>query len=221
MHWRRTADTPSGEALMAAYNIHPPKSLTRLQRCVIDERAAMSGSARNFWRRLEELADSPDFAALVEREVPRFRDGSRRISTGAASCSSWRPRWSLAALSGCGPEPDPQPARALCRAAARLVPGVPRHYATASTRAGYAEGVLLEHQMGRPVKVEGNPDHPASLGAASAIMQASILTLYDPRRAQSIIGSGQIAELGRVSSPRSIARRQALLAHRRQAACGC
>ena len=52
--------------------------------------------------------------------------------------------------------------------------------------------MLVAHQMARPVKIEGNPDHPASLGAASAVMQASILELYDPRRAQTIVGSGQI-----------------------------
>src|SRR5205807_1326870 len=53
-------------------------------------------------------------------------------------------------------------------------------------------GVLVTHQTGRPVKIEGNPDHPASRGAASAIMQASILGLYDPHRAQSILHHGQI-----------------------------
>ena len=53
--------------------------------------------------------------------------------------------------------------------------------------------MLVAHHMARPVKIEGNPDHPASLGAASAIMQASILELYDPRRAQTIVGSGEIA----------------------------
>src|SRR6185312_11659479 len=58
---------------------------------------------------------------------------------------------------------------------------------------GYATGVLVAHQMARPIKVEGNPDHPASLGAASAIMQASILDLYDPRRAQTLFGEGHIA----------------------------
>jgi molybdopterin-containing oxidoreductase family iron-sulfur binding subunit len=61
------------------------------------------------------------------------------------------------------------------------------------TQSGYAAGVLVTHQMARPIKIEGNPDHPASLGAASAIMQASILQLYDPRRAQTLTGKGQIA----------------------------
>ena len=52
--------------------------------------------------------------------------------------------------------------------------------------------MLITHQMACPVKVEGNPDHPASLGAASATMQATILELCDPRRAQSVLGRGQI-----------------------------
>ena len=72
------------------------------------------------------------------------------------------------------------------------MPGRSRYYATATTVEGYAEGVLIAHQMGRPIKVEGNPDHPASLGGASAITQASILELYDPRRSQTIVGNDQI-----------------------------
>ena len=74
-----------------------------------------------------------------------------------------------------------------------VIPGRNRYYATAKTQDGYGTGVLIAHQMERPIKVEGNPDHPASLGASSAILQASILELYDPRRAQTIVGGGQIA----------------------------
>jgi molybdopterin-containing oxidoreductase family iron-sulfur binding subunit len=63
-----------------------------------------------------------------------------------------------------------------------VTPGVPRWYATASVLDGYATGLLVESHEGRPTKVEGNPDHPASLGGTSAFDQASVLSLYDPAR---------------------------------------
>ncbi len=151
----------------------------------------MTQPARTYWRSLEELADSPEFAAAVEREAPRFRDiismfdRRRFLHLMAASVA-------LGGLSSCGPEANPRQLLPYVQEPENIVPGRNRYYATATTQEGYATGVLIAHQMARPIKVEGNPDHPASLGAASAIMQASILTLYDPRRAQTIIGEGQI-----------------------------
>jgi molybdopterin-containing oxidoreductase family iron-sulfur binding subunit len=74
-----------------------------------------------------------------------------------------------------------------------LTPGVAQHYATAMCIDGYATGVIVESHEGRPTKIEGNPDHPASLGASGAIEQASVLQLYDPDRAQSArIGSSRV-----------------------------
>jgi MoCo/4Fe-4S cofactor protein with predicted Tat translocation signal len=151
----------------------------------------MTQQARTHWRSLQELAEDPAFAAIVEREAPRFRDilnvfdRRRFLELMAASMA-------LGGFSGCGPEPNPRQLLPYVEEPENVIPGRNRHYATAITQDGYATGVLITHQMARPIKVEGNPDHPASLGAASAIMQASILQLYDPRRAQSIIGRGNI-----------------------------
>ncbi|HEY4306734.1 MAG TPA: 4Fe-4S dicluster domain-containing protein [Gemmatimonadaceae bacterium] len=64
-----------------------------------------------------------------------------------------------------------------------LTPGVAQHYATAMTIDGIATGLLVESHDGRPTKVEGNPDHPASLGGSGPLEQASVLQLYDPDRA--------------------------------------
>lgn len=65
-----------------------------------------------------------------------------------------------------------------------MVPGRPLFYATALTRHGYGTGVLVESNMGRPTKIEGNPRHPASLGATHPFDQAAVLQLWDPDRSQ-------------------------------------
>jgi Fe-S-cluster-containing dehydrogenase component len=67
-----------------------------------------------------------------------------------------------------------------------LTPGVPQYYATSMVVDGFARGVLVETHEGRPTKIEGNPDHPATLGAAGVLEQASVLQLYDPYRARGV-----------------------------------
>ncbi len=71
-----------------------------------------------------------------------------------------------------------------------LLPGKPVHFATASSFAGYGRGVLVESQMGRPIKIEGNPLHPASLGATDPWAQGEILSLWNPDRAKEVMHEG-------------------------------
>ncbi len=67
-----------------------------------------------------------------------------------------------------------------------IVPGKPLFFATAMTLGGYATGLLVESNMGRPTKAEGNPLHPASLGATDAFSQAALYGLYDPDRSETV-----------------------------------
>ncbi|HEU4659772.1 MAG TPA: 4Fe-4S dicluster domain-containing protein [Pseudolabrys sp.] len=75
----------------------------------------------------------------------------------------------------------------------RLVPGIPLKFATALDMAGYGRGVIVTSVEGRPIKVEGNPRHPASLGATDVFAEASVLSLYDPDRSKAPRGPKGIA----------------------------
>jgi molybdopterin-containing oxidoreductase family iron-sulfur binding subunit len=77
-----------------------------------------------------------------------------------------------------------------------VVPGKPLRFATATQYGGFGQGLLVTGYEGRPTKVEGNPTHPASLGATTVWGQADVLDLYDPDRAQTVTTGGAIKTVG-------------------------
>ena len=76
-----------------------------------------------------------------------------------------------------------------------VIPGQPLRFATATQYNGFGQGLLVTSYEGRPTKIEGNPTHPASLGATTVWAQADVLDLYDPDRAQTVTTSGAIKTL--------------------------
>jgi molybdopterin-containing oxidoreductase family iron-sulfur binding subunit len=91
----------------------------------------------------------------------------------------------LAGLTACVREPA-EKILPYVHGAPDVIPGVAQHFATTMSIGGYGTGLLVTSHEGRPTKVEGNPDHPASLGAAGVYEQASVLQLYDPHRARTV-----------------------------------
>ncbi len=164
--------------------------------CTPDRRALRARLASKegpaYWRSLDEAAGTEVFQEALRREFPEGAEawddpeGRRRfLKIMGASLA-------FAGLSGCLSEPE-QPIVPYVEQPEQVVPGKPLFFATAFERAGYAQGVLVESHMGRPTKIEGNPGHPASLGATDVFAQASILDLYDPDRSQTVLERGQVS----------------------------
>ena len=104
----------------------------------------------------------------------------------------------LAGVGACTKQP-PEEIVPYVRQPEDLVPGRPLFFASAIPFSGVANPVLVESHMGRPTKIEGNPEHPASLGATDTFTQAAILGLYDPDRAKTVTNRGEISAWGSFS----------------------
>jgi molybdopterin-containing oxidoreductase family iron-sulfur binding subunit len=158
-----------------------------------DIRARLAGErGPRYWRSLEELAGSEAFQDYLRREFPSqssvWSDPSSRrhfLRLMGASLA-------LAGVSGCAFQP-PEYITPYVRSPEEILPGQPLYYATALCLGGYASGVIVESHMGRPIKVEGNPDHPASLGGTDPFLQAAVLSLYDPDRSQVVLFNGRVS----------------------------
>jgi molybdopterin-containing oxidoreductase family iron-sulfur binding subunit len=147
-----------------------------------------------FWRSLEELADTEKFREFLHREFPATNPSEadpawldpvgRRNFLKLMSASL-----AFAGLTACTNQPKEYLVPYVSKPEG-LTPGKPQFYATAMTMNGVASGLLVESHQGRPTKIEGNPDHPASLGGTTVYEQASVLNLYDPDRSQTALYLG-------------------------------
>ncbi len=149
---------------------------------------------REFWRSLEELADTERFRDFLGREFPAVNPSEaepawldpvgRRNFLKLMSASL-----AFAGLTACTNQPK-EYLVPYVKTPDGLTPGKAQFYATAMTMNGVASGLLVESHEGRPTKIEGNPDHPASRGGTTVYEQASVLNLYDPDRSQTALNLG-------------------------------
>ena len=171
-------------------NFHSNDGTPLYDAASVRARLGQSGEGRNFWRNLEELADDPSFGEWIQHEFPRqFWDGAPQLNR-RRFLQLLGGSLALAGLAGCAHQPQTQIAPYVNQPEG-VLPGVPIHFASALTISGWARGVLVESDEGRPVKIEGNPEHPASLGATDAVTQGILWNLYDPDRLREVRFRGE------------------------------
>ena len=162
-----------------------PKKLT-----LADVRAKLANQqGKKFWRSIDELAETPEFGEMVANEFPSQASEwidpvSRRSFLKVMGASM-----ALAGLAGCTKQPD-EPIMPYVAAPEDLILGKPVYFASAFPFASGAVPVLIKSDAYRPIKVDGNPDHPYVKGGSDPITQATLLDMYDPDRSQHILYRG-------------------------------
>lgn len=150
--------------------------------------AGMTG--KRYWQTVDELADTPEFQEALEREFPQHASEwvdsvSRRGFMKLMGASI-----ALAGLTGCTKQPD-EPIYPYVRQPDNLVLGEPVYFATAHPFPMGAVPLLVTSRAYRPIKVDGNPEHPMNHGTSDAYTQGTLLGMYDPDRSQRVLFRGE------------------------------
>jgi MoCo/4Fe-4S cofactor protein with predicted Tat translocation signal len=148
-----------------------------------------------YWRSLEELAGSPEFQEMMHREFPKGASEWLDTVSRRGFLKLMGASLAMAGMTACTKQPL-EPIVPYVRQPEAVIPGLPMFYASAFTLGGYASPILVESHLYRPTKIEGNEQHPASLGGTDVFAQASILGMYDPDRSQTITYLGDVRTWG-------------------------
>ncbi len=146
---------------------------------------------RSFWRTLDERANDSAFLERLYNEFPSEIEAITDPVQRRTFLKLMGASLALAGVTACTRQPM-EKIVPYVRQPEELIPGRPLYFATAMPLGGVATGLLVESHEGRPTKIEGNPLHPDSLGAADVFAQAAILGLYDPDRSTTLTNLGEI-----------------------------
>jgi MoCo/4Fe-4S cofactor protein with predicted Tat translocation signal len=148
------------------------------------------------WRSLDELACTPEYEAFLHGEFPNDPEkespAAKHLLNRREALKLMAASAALSGLTACTKLPT-EKIVPYVRAPEEVIPGKPLFYATSMVDRGVAIGLLVESHMGRPTKIEGNTDHPGSLGSTNIFCQASVLTLWDPDRSQAVLREGRVS----------------------------
>src|SRR6201994_1058399 len=181
--------TPTGQDAAMEVKAEPTQpqvvtSIAPAKMTLAEVRAKLEGqTGKRYWKNLDELADTPQFQELMQEEFPRQSGAggwvdavSRRGFLKVMGAS-----FALAGLAGCTKQPD-EPIFPYVKQPEDLILGKPMYFATAHPFPTGVVPVLVKSDAFRPIKIEGNPEHPMSKGKSDSFTQASLLDLYDPDR---------------------------------------
>jgi len=151
-------------------------------------------NGKKYWKSLDQLAETPEYKRFLGREFPKGASEFDNSWSRRKFLTLMGASMAMVGLASCRrPEEKIVP---FVNRPEDLIPGKPQFYATSMPFGDSAFGLLVESHEGRPQKIEGNKLHPSTKGASSVMIQAQILALFDPDRAQNVTSQGEKKSLG-------------------------
>jgi molybdopterin-containing oxidoreductase family iron-sulfur binding subunit len=135
-----------------------------------------------YWRSLDQLADTPEFRQWLEREFPAGASEMTNAVDRRHFVKIMSASFLLAGLGLTGCRRPEEQLLPFSKMPEGYIHGKASFFATARPTRGTAVPVVAKSYDGRPIKLEGNPEHPLRVRGTDAFTQASILDLYDPDR---------------------------------------
>ena len=185
----RAANDPKSMGALAPEGSSLPKPMTLA--AVREELKAVKG--KKYWRSIDELANTEEFQAAVEKEFPSAAQEWVDPVTRRGFMKLMGASMALAGLAGCAKQPD-EPIYPYVKAPEDLILGKPMYFATAHPFVTGAVPLLVKADQFRPIKIDGNPEHPYNQGSSDPFTQGTLLDLYDPDRSQHVTFRGENRE---------------------------
>ncbi|MBB5063573.1 TAT-variant-translocated molybdopterin oxidoreductase [Granulicella mallensis] len=193
-----TEPTMAVETQQAVVKAQVVNTIAPAKMTLAEVRTKLEGkTGKRFWKNLDELSDSPQFQELMQEEFPRQAGAGEWVDSVSRRgfLKVMGASFALAGLAGCTKQPD-EPIFPYVKQPEDLILGKPMYFATAHPFPTGAVPVLIKSDAFRPIKVEGNPEHPMSKGKSDAYTQATLLDLYDPDRSVQPKFRGEAASWG-------------------------
>ena len=183
----RAANDPKSMGALAPEGSSSPMTLAAVR----EELKAVKG--KKYWRSIDELANTEEFQAAVEKEFPSAAQEWVDPVTRRGFMKLMGASMALAGLAGCTKQPD-EPIYPYVKAPEDLILGKPMYFATAHPFTTGAVPLLAKSDQFRPIKIDGNPEHPYNQGSSDPFTQGTLLDLYDPDRSKHVTFRGEDRE---------------------------
>jgi MoCo/4Fe-4S cofactor protein with predicted Tat translocation signal len=161
----------------------------------------MKENKKTYWNGFDQLTNDPEFVKNAEREFPEELPVNGNADGGSSRRDFLKMMgFSLAAASLAACEAPVRKAIPYVNKPVDVNPSVPNYYASTFASGGDYASIVVKTREGRPIKIEGNKLSNITQGGVSAIVEASVLSLYDKQRLTGPMVNGQLSDWSTLDS---------------------